>query len=299
VRDATLAADPDAATWYGFIQILTNVRYVDGEIEPVRTTALQDVFMHLCDCRDARGSLLEPRSQRRIIYFPCLKLEHTCHNGQTVLDPVCDLPEQHLLALKRGLEVGFIALTLNGHSQDVGGTLEEGNVVFAEILLGPAVDLQNAEWPTLSLQDDIHGAANAMLHQELGGSKSPLVFKVIGDDRPTRTQREAGGRCKVITDGRSVNDACAPAHTGTDQETPLVRNVFHNLAKLGLHALGCQAYCIVQQLVEARSLKRGHTKFRKHLLLPDASFEGRRQKRVEGCSCMCQKGAEERRKASP
>jgi len=35
----------------------------------------------------------------------------------------------------------------------VGCALEEGNVVGAELVLGPAVDLQHPERPALSLQD--------------------------------------------------------------------------------------------------------------------------------------------------
>jgi len=37
--------------------------------------------------------------------------------------------------------------------------------------------------------------------------------------------------------------------------------VIHNLAKLGLHALGRQAYGVVQQLTETRAVKRGHAEF--------------------------------------
>src|SRR5258708_1400534 len=71
-----------------------------------------------------------------------------------------DLLEQHLVALKRGLEASFVALALNGHSQEVGRALEEGNVMSAELILRPAVDLQYPKWPTLSLQNDIHGTPN-------------------------------------------------------------------------------------------------------------------------------------------
>jgi len=62
-----------------------------------------------------------------------LELEHTRHDGETVLDRCVNLLEQHLLALKRGLEAPIIALALNGHSQEVGCALEEGNVVGAEL----------------------------------------------------------------------------------------------------------------------------------------------------------------------
>jgi hypothetical protein len=32
----------------------------------------------------------------------------------------------------------------------------------AELMLGPAIDLQHPERPAVALQDDIHGAVNAM-----------------------------------------------------------------------------------------------------------------------------------------
>ena len=51
-----------------------------------------------------------------------------------------------------------------------------------ELVLGPTVDLQHPKRLAVALQDDVHGAADAVLHKQFGGSKPLLVLKVIRDD---------------------------------------------------------------------------------------------------------------------
>jgi hypothetical protein len=130
--------------------------------------------------------------------------------------------------------------------------------VSAELVLKPAIDLRHPVRPALSLQDDIHGAANAVLYEKLGGSESLLVLELIGDDRLASAKGKAGGRCKVIPDGLHTNDDRLPAHTSADQKTFLCRNVFENLGKLSLQALSRHARGVVQQLIETRALKSRH-----------------------------------------
>jgi hypothetical protein len=78
---------------------------------------------------------------------------------------------------------------------------------------------------------------------------------MIGDDRLACAKGEAGRRRKVITDAHHANDGRLPAHTGAHQKAFLCRNVLEHLAKLSLHALGCQADSLVQQLIETCTLK--------------------------------------------
>jgi hypothetical protein len=88
----------------------------------------------------------------------------------------------HLLACKRRLETPFLAFPLDRHSQDVGSPLQKGQVMRDELVLGPTVDLQHPKRLAVALQDDVHGAADAVLHEKLGGSKTLLVLKVISRD---------------------------------------------------------------------------------------------------------------------
>jgi len=94
-----------------------------------------------------------------------LKLEHRRNHLQAVLDAVIDLLEQDFMTIKCGLQFALILLLLNRHPEDVCGTLQKSDVVFAKLAFGFAVDFQHAEWRAVALENDIHGTANAVLNQ--------------------------------------------------------------------------------------------------------------------------------------
>src|SRR6516162_9330531 len=189
-RDCTIGQDVDAmlgldlygAVRDGVIQVSTDLLDIDAEVETVRAVSLMNVLMSFCDGRDAVGSVLQMPRQYRISQISGLELEHARDDRQTILDPVRNLPEEHLLASKHRLETSFLAFSLDRHSQDVGGSLQKGQVMRDELVLGPAVDLQDPKRLAIAPQDDVHGAADAVLQKQFGGSKPLLVLKVIRDD---------------------------------------------------------------------------------------------------------------------
>jgi len=61
-----------------------------------------------------------------------------------------------------------------------------------ELILGSAVDLQHAERLAIPLQDNVHGAVDAVSDQNLGRFEALLVFEMIGDHWPAGFQRESG-----------------------------------------------------------------------------------------------------------
>jgi hypothetical protein len=141
------------------------------------------------------GRVFEMSCRRRVFLITGLESEHTRHDCKTVLDPVSDLPEKHLLAGECSVEASILAFALDCHPQNVCRTLQKGQVMFDELFLGPAIDLQHTERLAVALQDDIHGAPDAVLHEQLRGSKPLLVLKVVGDDRlilPVRNAKPAG-----------------------------------------------------------------------------------------------------------
>jgi len=107
------------------------------------------------------------------------------------------------------------------------------------------------------LQDNVHGAANAILHQQLGRSESLFVSQLIGDDRLACAQGEAARRCKVIPMVATPTTPDSQPTTGADQQAFLCRNVLENLAKLASMRRPSGARR-VQQLIEARALKGRH-----------------------------------------
>ena len=93
-----------------------------------------------------------------------LELKHARNDLQAVLHPVIDFPEQDLMTIKRGLKLTLILLLLDGHSENVCGTLEESDIVLTEFSLGATVDLQHAIRRTISLKYYVHRASNAVLN---------------------------------------------------------------------------------------------------------------------------------------
>ena len=70
-----------------------------------------------------------------IVLRPGTQIEHAGDQLEAVFDPVIDLFDQDLLMLKRRLEIPLVALPLNRHTDDVGRTLQEGDVFLGKITL--------------------------------------------------------------------------------------------------------------------------------------------------------------------
>jgi hypothetical protein len=90
-------------------------------------------------------------------------MQHARHDLKTILDPVVDFLEQYLVAIQCSLEVALVPLPLNGHAEDVRRSLQERDIVFAELTLGSAVDFQHAVRRTIALKNDVHRTSNPML----------------------------------------------------------------------------------------------------------------------------------------
>ena len=110
------------------------------------------------------------------------------------------LLEQDLLAFERRLEAALVAVALDRHAEQVRRALQEGEVVLDELVLRPAVDLENAERPAVALQDDVHRPVNAVLAQDLGRPETLLVSEVVGDHRLAGAQRKSRRRRQVGAD---------------------------------------------------------------------------------------------------
>ncbi len=162
------------------------------------------------------------------------------------------------------------------HSENVGGALQERDVVFAEFSLGPAVDLEHAEGLAIALQDHIHRAADAVLDQEFRRPEALLVFEMIGNHRLAGMQGKACRRCEIGADAGRPDNAFVPANTGPHQQPVLSRHIFQNLAVFRLQPFRREAHGLIEQVGEGRTLERQHAQIGQNLLLantqPQRSF---------------------------
>jgi hypothetical protein len=134
---------------------------------------------------------------------------------------VIDLLEQDFMTIKCGLQFALILLLLNRHPEDVCGTLQKSDVVFAKLTFGFAVHFQYTEWRAVALENDIHRTANAVLNQQVRCPKALLIFEVVRNNRLAGAQRVAGGGRQIGSDAGHADDTLAPADSGSNQKAVL------------------------------------------------------------------------------
>ena len=97
------------------------------------------------------------------------------------------------MALQRGLEIVLVTVALDRHAENVRRALQEGEIMLDELVLRPAVDLEDPERPAIALQDDIHRAVDAVLTEDCGRPEALLVFEVVGNHGLAGAQRKSRG----------------------------------------------------------------------------------------------------------
>ena len=177
------------------------------------------------------------------------------------------------------IQIALVPLTLDRHPQDIARLPDEREVMLGDVILQSAVDLQHAERSAIALQDDVHGAANAMPEQNLGRSEALLRFEVIGDHWLAGFQRESGWRSEVRADADDADNAWLPTNARPDQEAVFSWNVFEHLAKLSAQALGGKPRRVSEKLVKPWSLQRANPELGKDFLLTHPVTQGV-QKRI-------------------
>ncbi len=164
---------------------------VSSHIETLDVRRLIQLLVHPRDGADAERCVFQSLREFRLDIFARLKAQHAYDQRKAILDPMVHLLDEKLLALQRRLQMALMPLTLDRHPQDIGGALEEREIMLDELILRSAVDLQHAERLAIPLQDDVHGAVNAVFEQKLRCSEPLLVFEMIGDYWPAGFQRES------------------------------------------------------------------------------------------------------------
>ena len=83
------------------------------------------------------------------------------------------------MTIEGRLQFALVLLLFNRHSKNIGGALQESDVMLAKFAFGSAVHFEHAEWRAVALQDDIHRTADAVLDKQFRSSEAFLVFEMI------------------------------------------------------------------------------------------------------------------------
>jgi hypothetical protein len=164
----------------------------------------------------------------------------------------------------------FDTLAFDRHAEDVGDAAQEHDVALTELAFGAAIDLEHAERGAFSPEDDIHGAPNAVLDQQLGGAEPVLHLQVVRDHCLAGLESIARRGSRIGAHGRGADDAGVPPDAGADQEPVLPGHILEDLRKLGFEAGRCELRRLVEQLGKRRSFECQHAEVRQDLLLLDS-----------------------------
>ena len=74
-----------------------------------------------------------------------LQVKHARHHLKAVLDTVVDLLEQDLMTVQRSLQLALVLLLLDRHTEDIRSTLQESDVMLAELTFRSTIDFENSK----------------------------------------------------------------------------------------------------------------------------------------------------------
>ena len=252
------------------LDLLGEVAQIIDEVDRLVVGGIGQPLVGAANGGDAGRGFVELVAQARLAGRIGLQAQQAGDHLQAVLDAVVDLLEQDLMPVERRLQLALGLLLFDRHAENVGGPLQERDIVLAELAFGAAVDLQHAERRAIALQDDVHGAPDAVRDEQFRGPEALLVLEVVRDDRLSGVQGVARRRGQIGPDAGHADNPFVPANAGANQQPVFRRNVFQHLAILRAKSLGRHAGGVIEHAHEARALQGMHAKLGQQLLLPDA-----------------------------
>src|SRR6478735_6450606 len=137
---------------------------------------------------------------------------------QDVIDAMLKLVTEHFLPERSLRQFSLDPHSVDSRSQQIGVVLKKIDVVLLEFPELPRVNLQHTEWAILAANNNIDGAPDAMLDQELGNFEPNLPLGIFGDHRLVRVQGIASRRALMRGYFGVPYHAGVPVHPGADKQ---------------------------------------------------------------------------------
>ena len=137
---------------------------------------------------------------------------------QDVIDAMLKLVTEHFLPERPLRQFSLDPYSVDSRSQQVGVVLKKIDIVLLEFPELPRVNLQHTEWAVLAANNNIDGAPDAMLDQELGNFEPNLPLGIFGNHRLVRVQGIASRRALMRGYFSMPYHAGVPVHPGADEQ---------------------------------------------------------------------------------
>jgi hypothetical protein len=128
------------------------------------------------------------------------------------------LVTEHFLPERSLRQFSLDPHSVDSRSQQIGVVLKKIDVVLLEFPELPRVNFQHTEWAVLAANNNIDGAPDAMLDQELGNFEPNLPLGIFGDHRLVRVQGIASRRALMRGYFGVPYHAGVPVHPGADKQ---------------------------------------------------------------------------------
>src|SRR5271165_6291148 len=113
------------------------------------------------------------------------------------------------MTVQCSLQFALVLLLLNRHTEDIRSTLQESDVMLAELTFRSAVDFEHSKWQAIALQNNIHGTVDSVFSEQFRSSKSFFIFEMVGNHGLTGVEGVASRRIQIGSDGRVANWSAA------------------------------------------------------------------------------------------
>ena len=154
--------------------------------------------------------------------------------------------------------------------------MHERYVGLGEPAVDRAVHLKDAVAVACGGDRHVDGPPDAVIRKDPRRAKAAFDVGVARDHGLAPVEGIPAGTFQVGP-GPRPDGAGFPTHSGPDDEWVLGGQVFHGLAVPGVHSLGAEPGCLLEQRHEARRLEREQAEGREEFLLvkPVGQFVGR------------------------
>ena len=164
-------------------------------------------------------------------------------------------------------------LALDGDAEQPGEAGKEVRIRNIELAGFGTVDFEDAERQVAFAaagDQDVDGAPDAMIREELGRSKSRFLLEVVGNDHLSGLESVAGRGLQVDAKRNLADRPWSPSDAGTHQQAFVVRHILQDFGEPGFEALGAELGGTLQDLCDVAGLQRRAAELAQQRLLPQA-----------------------------
>src|SRR6185437_11991342 len=241
-----------------FLQLTAKLAGEVGDVDESDLGAAPKMVVNLGNGGDARSCVVEGILNFLRLRAAALHAEQPHVRCEAVLDPVAHLSRQHGLVVEGFAEIGVGMLALDGDAEQPGEAGKEVRIRNVELAGLRAIDFEDAERQVVfaaTCDQDVDGAPDPVIRQQLWRSKPRFLLEVVGNDHLSGLESVAGRRFQVDAKRHLANHARCPPDARTHQQPFVIGHILQDFGERGFEALRAELRRALQDLSDVTRLQ--------------------------------------------